>query len=180
MAAPVRVPAVGSLRRAVRSAPACQRAVSVTGNPASGFSCEDFVETTLWGTEHLSFLRRFYCYDSGIPSHDTLCDVFAALDPELFQSCFLAWINGLRDDGPTSSRSTARPRGAATTGGRADTAHLIVIELPLTEAIDHVAQMEEEAWPFFGIRIIEVADHHVADKVLIFRRQRVACVACVE
>ena len=41
---------------------------------------DDFVETTLWGTEHLAFLRRFYSYDSGIPSHDTLCDVFAALD----------------------------------------------------------------------------------------------------
>src|SRR6185295_12639832 len=41
---------------------------------------DDFVETTLWGTEHLAFLRRFYDYSSGIPSHDTLCDVFAARD----------------------------------------------------------------------------------------------------
>ena len=40
---------------------------------------DDFVETTLWGTEHLAFLRRFYRYNRGIPSHDTLCDVFAAL-----------------------------------------------------------------------------------------------------
>ena len=32
---------------------------------------DDFVETTLWGTEHLAFLRRFYRYESGIPSHDT-------------------------------------------------------------------------------------------------------------
>jgi hypothetical protein len=38
-----------------------------------------------YGAEHLAFLRRFYRYESGIPSHDTLCDVFAALDPELFQ-----------------------------------------------------------------------------------------------
>ena len=83
---------------------------------------DDFVETTLWGAEHLAFLRRFYRYDSGIPSHDTLCDVFAALDPELFKSCFLAWINDLRDDDPpTSSRSTERPRGGAMTGGRAAT-----------------------------------------------------------
>jgi hypothetical protein len=34
---------------------------------------DDFVETTLWGTQHLAFLRRFYRYESGIPSHDTLC-----------------------------------------------------------------------------------------------------------
>ena len=29
---------------------------------------DDFVETTLWGTEHLAFLRRFYRYDGGILS----------------------------------------------------------------------------------------------------------------
>jgi predicted transposase YbfD/YdcC len=80
---------------------------------------DDFVETTLWGTEHLAFLRRFYRYESGIPSHDTLCDVFAALDPALFKAGFLSWINGLRDgdpdiiaiDGKTSRRSHDRRKG---------------------------------------------------------------------
>src|ERR1700727_2853258 len=33
---------------------------------------DDFVETTLWGTQHLAYLRRFYPYDKGIPSHLTL------------------------------------------------------------------------------------------------------------
>ncbi len=80
---------------------------------------DNFVETTLWGTAHLPFLRRFYRYQSGIPSHDTLCDVFAALDPELFKACFLAWVSGLRDvdadiiaiDGKTSRRSHDRRNG---------------------------------------------------------------------
>ena len=80
---------------------------------------DDFVETTLWGTQHLAFLRRFYRYASGIPSHDTLCDVFAALDPELFKACFQGWISGLRDDdadiiaidGKTSRRSHDRRKG---------------------------------------------------------------------
>jgi DDE_Tnp_1-associated len=97
---------------------------------------DDFVETTLWGTQHLAFLRRFYRYESGIPSHDTLCDVFAALDPELFKACFQAWISGLRDACPWAlvprddadiiaidslprRRPGERPRGAVTTGGRA-------------------------------------------------------------
>jgi hypothetical protein len=80
---------------------------------------DDFVETVLWGKEHLTFLKRFYPYETGIPSHDTLCDVFAALDPELFKSCFLAWVRGLRDDDPdiiaidgkTSRRSHDRRKG---------------------------------------------------------------------
>jgi predicted transposase YbfD/YdcC len=80
---------------------------------------EDFVETRLWGEERLEFLRRFLPYERGIPSHDTLCDVINALDPELFKSCFLAWVAGLRDatpetiaiDGKTSRRSHARSKG---------------------------------------------------------------------
>ena len=48
-----------------------------------------------------------------------MCDVFAALDPELFKVCFLAWIRGLRDDDPdiiaidgkTSRRSHDRRKG---------------------------------------------------------------------
>jgi hypothetical protein len=51
---------------------------------------DDFVETTLWGEHHLEFLRRFLPYQSGIPSHDTMCDVFAAIDPDRFKTCFLA------------------------------------------------------------------------------------------
>jgi DDE_Tnp_1-associated len=75
---------------------------------------DDFVETTLWGTEHLAFLRRFYRYANGIPSHDTLCDVFAALDPELFKACFLAWISDLRDACPDAC---PRPSLGAGSGG---------------------------------------------------------------
>ena len=74
---------------------------------------DDFVETTLWGTEHLGFLRRFHGYENGIPSHDTPCDVFAAPDPELFEACFLDWIDGPRDDDPdiiASDGKTSRRR----------------------------------------------------------------------
>ena len=82
---------------------------------------EDFVEIRLWGKERLDFLRRFLAYENGIPSHDTLGDVINALDPELFKSCFLAWVEGLRDgepeiiavDGKTSRRTHARSKGRA-------------------------------------------------------------------
>lgn len=80
---------------------------------------EDFVEIKLWGEQRIDFLRRFLPYDRGIPSHDTLNDVMNALDPELFKTCFTAWVAGLRDDGSdiiavdgkTSRRSHARSKG---------------------------------------------------------------------
>ena len=87
---------------------------------------DDFVELALWGGEHLAFLRRFLPYARGVPSHDTLCEVVAALDPELFKTCFARWVERLRDparaaeaggpevvaiDGKTSRRSHARSKG---------------------------------------------------------------------
>ena len=90
---------------------------------------DDFVELALWGSEHLGFLRRFLPYARGVPSHDTLCEVVAALDPELFKACFARWVERLRDlapavdgpgvagpeviaiDGKTSRRSHARSKG---------------------------------------------------------------------
>jgi hypothetical protein len=32
-----------------------------------------------------------------IRRHATLCDVFAAIDPELFKACFLSWVDEGRD-----------------------------------------------------------------------------------
>ena len=80
---------------------------------------DDFVEIALWGGEHLAFLRRFLPYRYGIPSHDTLGEVVAALDPELFKGCFTRWVEGLREaepdlvavDGKASRRTHARGKG---------------------------------------------------------------------
>jgi predicted transposase YbfD/YdcC len=80
---------------------------------------DDFVEIRLWGEQRLDFLRRFLPYERGLPSHDTLNDVFNALDPELFEACFVEWVAALRDnapdviaiDGKTSRRCHARAKG---------------------------------------------------------------------
>jgi predicted transposase YbfD/YdcC len=61
---------------------------------------EDFVEVRYWGREKLAFLRGMLPFEQGIPSHDTLNDVMNALDPELFSACFVAWVDGLREDEP--------------------------------------------------------------------------------
>jgi DDE_Tnp_1-associated len=48
------------------------------------------------GRKQLPFLRRFLPYHNGIPSHDSLSELFAAIDPEQFKACFLAWVEDLR------------------------------------------------------------------------------------
>lgn len=61
---------------------------------------EDFVEVRLWGREKLAFLRTRLPFRRGIPSHDTLNDVINAINPDLFGACFVAWVEGLREDEP--------------------------------------------------------------------------------
>ena len=80
---------------------------------------EDFVEARLWGVKNLDFLRRFLPFNDGLPSHDTLNDVINALDPALFKTCFVTWVEGLRAtepdmvaiDGKTSRRTHNRAKG---------------------------------------------------------------------
>src|SRR3954451_1346535 len=80
---------------------------------------DDVVEIEVWGEENLAFLRRFLPCKQGVPSHDTLGAVIAALDPEAFKACFAAWVEALREAGPdvvaidgkTSRRTHARGKG---------------------------------------------------------------------
>ena len=80
----------------------------------------DLVEVARWGRSRLEFPRRLLPYARGAPSHDTLCDVVSALDPELFEAAFAAWVESLREaepdivaiDGKTSRRSHDRARVA--------------------------------------------------------------------
>jgi predicted transposase YbfD/YdcC len=57
--------------------------------------CESWVEIAKFGDKKLDLLRRFRPYHDGTPSHDQLGDIFAALDAEQFQSCFIAWVGKL-------------------------------------------------------------------------------------
>ncbi len=82
---------------------------------------DDFSEITRWGRLHVEFLRRFLPYREGIPSHDTVNAVIAALDGEAFRDAFVSWVAGLRAanqdgeviaiDGKTSRRSGSSAAG---------------------------------------------------------------------
>ena len=57
--------------------------------------CESWVEIAKFGEKKLALLRRFRPFGVGTPSHDQLGDIFAALDAEQFQHCFIAWVASL-------------------------------------------------------------------------------------
>ena len=57
--------------------------------------CESWVEISRFGEKKLDLLRRFRAFRAGTPSHDQLGDIFAVLDAEQFQHCFIAWVSTL-------------------------------------------------------------------------------------
>lgn len=57
---------------------------------------EYFTEMELFGIEREAWLRTFLKLKYGIPSHDTFCDVYSALDPETVTRTFSRWVETIR------------------------------------------------------------------------------------
>lgn len=56
---------------------------------------EAFTDIARFGDKKLELLRRFRPFRDGTPPHDRIGDIFAALDAEHFQRCFVAWVAAL-------------------------------------------------------------------------------------
>src|SRR5437764_1106376 len=56
---------------------------------------DSWVEIERFGHAKEAWLRSFLALPHGIPCHDTFGRVFARLDPEAFQRCFLAWVQAV-------------------------------------------------------------------------------------
>ena len=75
---------------------------------------EGWIDIERYGHLKLDFLRRFFPYENGIPSDDTLRRFFRRVDPKTFQKRFVEWVQCLSSkeeetlisiDGKVSRRS---------------------------------------------------------------------------
>ncbi len=82
----------------------------------------DWVAVAEFGQAQVEWLQGFLALPNGIPSHDTFTRVFARIDPDQFQRCFVAWVRQLAPllpddlihiDGKTLRRSHDAPAGRA-------------------------------------------------------------------
>ena len=81
---------------------------------------DSWVDIEEYGKSKEEWLGTFLELPNGIPSHDTFGRVFARLDPEQFQGCFISWVQAVADitegqvvaiDGKTTRRSHDRAAG---------------------------------------------------------------------
>ncbi|PSB13800.1 ISAs1 family transposase [Phormidesmis priestleyi ULC007] len=56
---------------------------------------DSWVGMESFGQAKVKWLKRILELPNGIPSHDTFARVFARLNPEQFQACFLKWVRSL-------------------------------------------------------------------------------------
>ena len=57
----------------------------------------DWTAIQIFGEAKLDWLRRFFPYRHGVPSHDVIGKLFSRLDPVQFNRCFINWVNSISD-----------------------------------------------------------------------------------
>ena len=57
--------------------------------------CNTWTSINDYATAKQAWLSTFLSLPNGIPSHDTLNDVFSKIDPDQFETCFIHWVQSI-------------------------------------------------------------------------------------
>jgi predicted transposase YbfD/YdcC len=57
-------------------------------------NCDSWEEIADFGTAKLPWLRKYFPYTNGVPSHDTLSRVMGMINGRAFEKCFIDWTTG--------------------------------------------------------------------------------------
>lgn len=88
--------------------------------------CDDWEEIELYGNQKAPWLKQFLLLSNGIPSHDTISRVFAALNPAELRDCFISWVQSIAaiSDGRVVSIDGKRMCNSGT-GGKKGFIHMV-------------------------------------------------------
>ena len=56
---------------------------------------DGWVAIEAYGRAKYEWLKSFLELPNGVPSHDTFSRVFALIEPQQFQECFLSWVKAI-------------------------------------------------------------------------------------
>ncbi len=88
---------------------------------------DTWVDIEEYGKAKEKWLKKFLELANGIPSHDTIARLFASLDPEALQECFLSWVKAVAqlNEGeiiPIDGKTLRRSYGE---GGKKGAIHMV-------------------------------------------------------
>ena len=88
---------------------------------------ESWVEIELYGKTKEEWLRSFLALPNGIPSHDTIARVFAALDPKALGKCLMSWVKSVAQlqSGEVIAIDGKSLRQSYESGGKRGIIHLV-------------------------------------------------------
>ena len=76
---------------------------------------EEWEDIIFFGENNLVWLRKFYPFENGIPSHDVLNKLFNRLNTKEFNNCFMKWVDSIasKSDGRVIAIDGKTIRGMA-------------------------------------------------------------------